>query len=148
MSEPKIGSDAWKAREHERRIQSHMNRCAFFTGVQHDICDAGVRYDDVRREGRKIPCLAWDDPGGTVCEKRRWPTREEAEAEVAAANASFERVNTCLKSIRSKHGKARGLRDSMPCPIGCGGTLHYSIAGYNGHVHGQCSTEGCVSWMQ
>jgi hypothetical protein len=36
----------------------------------------------------------------------------------------------------------------MPCPI-CGvGTLRYSRSSYNGHVHAQCSTETCVSWME
>lgn len=69
--------------------------------------------------------------------------REEREFE-----AAFARINTCLKAIREKHGKARGVRESMPCPTGCGGTLSYSIASYNGHVHGACSTEGCASWMQ
>jgi len=28
------------------------------------------------------------------------------------------------------------------------GALHYSVASYNGHMHGRCETEGCVAWMQ
>lgn len=36
----------------------------------------------------------------------------------------------------------------MPCPVCNRGTLRYSRAGYNGHVHGKCSTDGCVAWME
>ena len=51
-------------------------------------------------------------------------------------------------------GKAHGFKNGsggggqIPCPVCASGTLHYSIAGSNGHLHGHCSTEGCVSWMQ
>jgi hypothetical protein len=39
-------------------------------------------------------------------------------------------------------------RGVMDCPV-CGtGKLHYSRAGYNGHVHARCETDGCVSWME
>jgi hypothetical protein len=37
---------------------------------------------------------------------------------------------------------------SMPCPVCKTGTLRYSRAAYNGHVHGRCSTDGCVAWME
>ena len=147
----KVGSPEWKAREHERRVAQHIGRCASFTGLQNKTCEAGVEYDSVRGEGPGVPCLCdWKtgEQPSKACDKRRWPTREEAEADIASANASFERIDACMKAIREKHGKARGLRDSMPCPNACGGTLHYSIAGYNGHVHGRCTTEGCASWMQ
>lgn len=68
--------------------------------------------------------------------------------EEAEFQAYFAKIKACLAAIREKHGKARGLADEMPCPTGCGGTLHYSIAATNGHVWGQCSTEGCAKWIQ
>lgn len=135
------------AAEHrEDRIVNRMGRCAHFTGVQNETCKAGVRYSDVRSDHR-IPCLKWD-ANGAECASAQWPTREEAEAYVAKSEAGIERIGTCLKAIKAKHGKARGIQDSMPCPNNCGGTLHYSIAGVNGHVWGTCSTEGCAQWMQ
>jgi hypothetical protein len=140
-----------EAERREDRILQHTSRCVFFTGTQHKVCEAGVSYDAVRGlEGRGLACLKWETSKGEQpqCDKRRWTTREEAEADIAAADAAFQRINVCLKAIREKHGKARGLVSSMPCPVGCGGTLRYSIASYNGHVHGQCSTAGCASWMQ
>ena len=38
-------------------------------------------------------------------------------------------------------------RDVLECPI-CKGKLHVSQSSYNGHVHGKCETDGCVSWME
>lgn len=138
------------AEEHERRLQWHMSNCIYFTGIQHGECKAGVNYRALVGGpnlgwATRIPCTNID---GVPCEKKRLTTREEAEAEVKASDASFARVATCLKAIREKHGKARGLGGEMPCPTKCGGTLRYSISGYNGHIHGQCSTRGCASWMQ
>lgn len=36
----------------------------------------------------------------------------------------------------------------MPCPCCKVGTLRYSRAAYNGHIHGNCTTTGCVAWME
>lgn len=141
-----------RAKEHERRIRHQMRECVHFTGIQHDTCKAGVNY---RAHvggpdfgwARRIPCFS-DSVDAPPCDKCQRTTREQAEAEIAASDAAFQRVNTALKAIRAKHGKAKGLADEMPCPNNCGGTLRYSISSYNGHVHGQCSTEGCAQWMQ
>lgn len=37
---------------------------------------------------------------------------------------------------------------AMPCPVCKTGTLRYSRASYNGHVHGACTSEKCVRWME
>lgn len=44
--------------------------------------------------------------------------------------------------------KGRGGRGEMPCPKCKSGTLHYSVSGYNGHMHGRCSTPDCFVWME
>lgn len=146
-----------RAKERERRITSKMNRCVHFTGTRDEACEAGVNYrqlvgGDDFGWGTRLPCLTdtfTPKNGDKVsCGQCRMTTREEAEAEVEESDASFRRISACLKAITEKHGKSRGLQDSMPCPNNCGGTLHYSIAGYNGHIHGRCSTQGCASWMQ
>jgi hypothetical protein len=38
---------------------------------------------------------------------------------------------------------------TIDCPA-CNGvkTLRFSRAGYNGHIHAGCTTEGCVRWME
>lgn len=38
-------------------------------------------------------------------------------------------------------------REVIECPK-CKGRLHLSQSSYNGHVHGRCETEDCVSWME
>lgn len=43
--------------------------------------------------------------------------------------------------------KGKSHMEVVECPA-CKGKLHLSISGYNGHVHGQCETENCVSWME
>ena len=131
-------------------VERIMGRCVHFTGVQHDVCHAGVRYADVRGTTTRpfgLPCIQ-QYANGATCSKAQWPTRDEAEAEEAQFQAAYARIRTCLKAITEKHGTARGVVDVMSCPTGCGGTLRYSIASYNGHIHGQCSTKGCATWMQ
>lgn len=146
-----------RAKEYERRIQSKMGQCVHFRGVHHnETCAAGVKYRELVGGPdfgwlTRLPCNRFlsNEAGQAVpCDKLQLTSREEAEADVRAADEAFQRVNTCVKAIRAKHGKARGLVGDMPCPTGCGGTLRYSIASYNGHVHGRCSTDDCASWMQ
>jgi hypothetical protein len=36
----------------------------------------------------------------------------------------------------------------MKCPVCKVGTLRYSRAAYNGHVHAACSNCECVRWME
>jgi hypothetical protein len=40
-----------------------------------------------------------------------------------------------------------GSEGTVPCPA-CAGRLHWTRAESNGHVWGQCETQGCLSWMQ
>jgi hypothetical protein len=53
-----------------------------------------------------------------------------------------------------EHAKAQGFKQGnggtgeMPCPTNCGGTLRYSVANVNGHMHAVCSTKDCVRWME
>jgi len=85
-----------------------------------------------------------------VCDRLRLPTPEE----IALHNAWFEqqmakqaKVGELVLAWRTKH-KGTTYREVVDCPA-CGGekTLSLSIAGRN-HVHGRCTTKGCVSWME
>lgn len=35
----------------------------------------------------------------------------------------------------------------IPCPV-CAGRLRWVRDSFNGHLHGECETEGCLRWMQ
>lgn len=66
-------------------VESEMSKCIHFAGIQHDTCAAGVNYQRLLGGPRfgwakHLPCLA--DPEAIVCEQRRFPTRDEAEATV------------------------------------------------------------------
>jgi hypothetical protein len=88
-----------------------------------------------------------------TCESRKLPTREEAEAEVIRSDEQTQKILVVIREAH-EHAKAKGYkvgnggRDSMACPAKCGGTLHYTVASINGHMHGRCTTQGCAQWME
>lgn len=42
---------------------------------------------------------------------------------------------------------AADRNEVIECPL-CKGNLHMYQSAYNGHVHGQCETKGCLCWME
>jgi len=137
-------------RDHEKYIAAEVLRCKHFNGVQNKICKAGVNYDDVS----PLPCFPMT--GGVKqasCEKKECWSAEEAEANFHEKERLTQQFFTALAAASEdakKKGfkKGHGGQDSLPCPVCKSGTLRYSVASYNGHLWGQCSTKGCVSWMQ
>lgn len=47
-----------------------------------------------------------------------------------------------------KLGRGHAGHSSLPCSICKDGTIHYFVAGVNGHIHAVCSTEGCLRFME
>lgn len=86
------------------------------------------------------------------CPKWERRTLEQAQARADEIEESMRRmrvVGEALKGWRTWTKTNRvAKQEIIDCPTGCGGRLHLSQAAYNGHVHGHCTTEGCVSWMQ
>lgn len=123
--------------------------CVHFNGIQNEACKAGIAYDSFPKPG--LPCMK-DFCKGQVCDNLRFPTPEEVAAAEAARETSYKRFELAYAAVR-EDAKKRGLRKgnggagNATCP-NCQGTLSYSVASYNGHVHCRCSTEGCVWWMQ
>lgn len=81
--------------------------------------------------------------------ERKNPTQVMEEEEDRRV-AETVRALTATRADANQKGLRRGKggRSSLPCPICEKGELRYSVSGYNGHIHAQCSTEGCVQWMQ
>lgn len=132
-------------------------KCVHFSGIngENSACRAGVIYATVR--GEKIPGLAgypcFREGEAVPCDKRRFPTREEVDANVAERKAYWNQLKLGIGAAADdakKHGfkKGNGGCGSLPCPVCKTGTLRYSVANCNGHMHGRCSTNGCVAWMQ
>lgn len=127
-----------------------------FNGTMHDECRAGVKYDDVQVAGKGLPCIRGTKPfdrGESLqCDKRRWHTDEEIRQRVAESDASMERFMLAMAVIHADmeqhgYGKGNGGISEVICP-NCSKTLRYSVAGYNGHIHARCETDGCVAFMQ
>jgi hypothetical protein len=140
-----------KERGSEHNLQIWMSKCRHFTGTQHKVCKAGVNYDDVV----PLPCIPIGAGGKEPahCDKKSCWTREEAvgiEKERAESTKKFlTGLNAAHKDAKAKgYKKGNGGKGSLPCPVCTTGTLHYSVAAYNGHLWGQCSTNGCLSWME
>lgn len=74
----------------------------------------------------------------------------------AEENRKIKAMLVAVAEIKKKHkvvmewenptGKNKAAEGHIECPI-CKGRLNYTISSYNGHVWGQCETEGCLSWM-
>lgn len=130
-------------------------------------CAAGICYKDVsvrgewkyrnEREGsggpqytmgKCSPCHRDYNFGGAVCDKVEFPSEQEIDDHLNETRMLIERVGIARRAIMEHCGGKRGVRGSLSCPVCVSGTLHYSVAGYNGHVHAKCDSAGCVAWME
>src|SRR5574338_237569 len=137
----------------ERNITRRMEKCVHFTGLIQSACAAGVRYADVEkrhepipyddrgvtyRTGRSLPCWAPGTSGnlaGATCDKCRRVTREEAEAKEAETERCIVQMGEARRAIVA-HVKATGKNGgTIGCPVCKHGTLGYSRASSNGHIH-------------
>lgn len=117
-------------------------------------CHAGVSYSRFDGTGMNAqPCFldqGKPKPGAGHCEHLRLPTDEEmalAAAYMTDRFAKMAAIGPSVKAFRDQHLRGPGTT-AVSC-LACDGigTLHMTIAS-NGHVHGRCTTPGCVSWMQ
>lgn len=150
-----------------------VNICRHFTNgvdVLHDKqCRKGVCYRDVTARpdipgaSFRLPCqtpnqehgiktLQETGPAGT-CEHfsalSEQELREQEEVFVIAmaeSSRKMQLVSPLIVAMKKQH-RGKSARTLEVCPA-CGGRLHMSHSGYNGHVWGKCETEGCVSWME
>jgi hypothetical protein len=130
--------------------------CKHYQGMsEKNVCEAGVRFDSLPHFGTRrffdtCPCFG---PQGT-CEHAIYPTPEELAAEEAEFRKLLENLGKARAAIVGNLGGpwkrgTPGASGEIDCPV-CSGskTLQFSRAGYNGHIHAACSTEGCVRWME
>jgi hypothetical protein len=152
----------------ELNIANAMGRCVHFRGIgDHITCAAGVHYDVVtlrhepmpykNRWGRdytsssSMPCWLVGSPhnlAGATCAKRQTMTREEAEAQQVRREQEIAAMGVARKAIIVHIDATGQYSGTIPCPTCKTGTLGYSRARSNGHVHARCSTEGCHAWME
>lgn len=141
----------------EQFIKSALASCRHFNGIQNKTCKAGIRYIEWKQgvEERAMPCIPKhiDDREVWPCELFEIMSQADAEKE---ADERIVIMNRGIKGRQAAHadakakgmGKGHGGYGEIPCPSCEGGKLRYSVASYNGHMHGKCSTAGCVAWME
>lgn len=147
--------------------------CIHFNGVQNDQCKRGVSYEVMWPKGPKpciqtlhksarggtylkpgeVPATSTPFPGADKakpCPLYQEPTSEEVQADREESERWMQRTMAAIKVAgdwRVKPKPATDRYEVVECPV-CNGRLHLSQSAYNGHVHGKCETEGCVSWME
>lgn len=71
-------------------------------------------------------------------------TKEERDALRARIGDRVKNILITRKDVIAT-GKAYGVID---CPVCKTGKVSFTVAEYNGHVHAQCSTRLCMSWIE
>lgn len=144
-------------------IDFYLNYCEHYApkpgSISSDYCALGCGASAKMREAHEAgepnmsPCI-----GGHKCAKvlslcPKWERRSQEKAEARAdsiekAFRQMEIVGPVVAKWRTWTERNRvSKQEVIECPA-CKGKLHLSQSSYNGHVHGQCETEGCVSWME
>lgn len=84
------------------------------------------------------------------CALRQEPTAEQVEQDRIEFEQAFQKTLLGLKlasAWRTRPKPEKNRREVVECPA-CRGKLHLTQSSYNGHCHGKCETEGCVSWLE
>lgn len=134
------------------------NWCKHYRGMSDkESCEAGVKFASLANHGSKLfmdscPCFGPEKAG--ACGKKEYSTAEELEAkdrEMEDLLVKFGKARTAIVEHLGGPWKrgTPGASGAIDCPV-CDGqkTLRFSRAGYNGHIHAGCTTEGCVQWME
>lgn len=137
-------------------MSQHSEFCKHYRAMsEHDTCEKGVAYDTFH--GLKFdqrPCFERDGvaPGG--CALAEFQTAEERAERQRWLDERFANIGKARQAITDHLGGpwkkgAPGAAGTIDCPA-CGTveSLRFSRAGYNGHIHAACKTEGCVRWME
>jgi hypothetical protein len=150
-------AEAANQRNRERRAAS----CVHFSGYDPDRrCKAGVPYN--RLAPRLLPCI----PAFDSAKEGQRPTcphfvalgmeavlAQDAEDDAFSAKIDIAR-RAIVEDAKKNHYPVAGavcvggVMGKPPCPVCNAGTLRYSIARSNGHIHAGCTTPDCVSWME
>jgi len=135
-------------RQFERRVAT----CVHFNGIMNNCCRANIDYQQhtgglVFGFASKLPCIPSDSEDVVPCDLFQARGREFVEAQDRENKESLSRMTVARTAIVEATDGERGVEGEIDCPS-CDGKLRYTVAGLNGHIWGQCSTEGCARWME
>lgn len=146
----------------EQHIEFDRNYCTHYApkpgSVKDDYCALGCGANERMQQARNAgepnmtPCIGGHKAKDVLVLCPKWERRslERAEKRADAFEEAMERMSIVMPVVNKwrVHPKPEHDRSEViECPK-CKGKLHLSQSSYNGHVHGHCETEGCVSWME
>lgn len=146
----------------ESHIEFDRNYCTHYApkpgSVKDDYCALGCGASERMQQARKAgdpnmtPCIGGHKAKDVLALCPKWERRslEHAEKRADAFEEAMERMSVVMPVVskwRVQPKPEHDRREVMECPK-CKGKIHLSQSSYNGHVHGHCETEGCVSWME
>ena len=144
-------------KDREERIEWFRNYCVHYKPRGSKIeCTAGAEIDKLQRvrarpDGLKwAPCIEGHllENACALCPHWQRKSREDGEKYADQVEADLKRMTIIAPVVGAwREKEPRGKAEVIECPA-CKGRLHLSQSAYNGHVHGQCETPGCVSWME
>lgn len=143
----------------ESHIEFYRNYCVNYApkpgSLGSDYCALGLGASDAMDRARKAgqpnmsPCIGGHKASDALalCPKWERGSLEHAERRANAIEKSMERMSVVMPVVNAwRNKKPFRKAEVIECPK-CKGRLHLSQS-YNGHVHGKCETEDCVSWME
>ena len=126
--------------------------CKHYKGLmlRNEPCGAGVTMKEITGGGvgwlKKIPCVG-SNTNPVKCGRLELPTQDELDQSAAEWNVIASRFVKAIPLLEQiKRDNPGGGAGAINCPS-CNGQINWSMAG-NGHVHGQCTTDGCLKFME
>lgn len=116
------------------------------------VCRAGINMRILAGGERlgwvlRTPCMK-KNSSLVKCESFSDHTQEEIDDHDGWVSDAIERIKKSQPLIQQlKEDHPDGGSGVADCPC-CSGKLHWGIAACNGHSHGRCETEDCLSWME
>lgn len=152
------------SKSREERIAFDRNYCTHYqprreTGMADDYCLLGCGASELMKAARDAgepnmtPCIGGHTTPNVLKLCPKWERRsmEHAEKRADSIEKMFRRMDVVGPVVAKWRTWTKTNRvakqEVIECPA-CKGRLHLSQAAYNGHVHGHCETQGCVSWIE
>jgi hypothetical protein len=126
--------------------------CKHFRGIQHDTCSdnrdwRAITGGDMIGVAQRMPCIK-RNPDQMICDFYAEPTEKEIEEDNAWIDKAIQNIKIAMPLIsKIKEEYPDGGIGTKDCPV-CGDKFHFSVAACNGHVHGKCETDDCLSFME
>lgn len=121
------------------------NWCKHYNGYIEHKCRAEIDYEKQFSDlpYKQRPCTESSDQRSELCPHLILPTEEENKERRARIADRIKFMGKAFTEIAT----LKGHSGTIQCPK-CKQELQWSRASINGHVHGTCSTTGCLRWMQ